>query len=49
MFGGHRQYGIGHVMALVCHMISQGRVIKRSREFVCRRPSMVFVYHMIFQ
>ena len=27
-FGGHRQFGIGNIMVLFCHVISQDHVIK---------------------
>ena len=38
-FGGHRQYGSGDVMVLVCHVISQENVMKRSYDFIGRTPS----------
>ena len=34
MSGGHRHYGIGDIMVLVCQMIFQDHEIKVSREFV---------------
>ena len=38
-FGGHRHCGSGDIMVLVCHVISQHHVIKRSYDFMGRNPS----------
>ena len=39
-FGGHRHCDSGDIIVLVCHVISQEYVIKRSRDFNCSNPSM---------
>ena len=39
-FGGHRHCDSGDIIVLVCHVISQEYVIKRSRDFNCSSPSM---------
>ena len=33
-FGSHRRYGSTDIMILVCHLISQDRVIEGSRNFI---------------
>ena len=38
-FGGDRQSGSDNIMILVCHMILQDLVIKRSCDFMARSPS----------
>ena len=38
-FGGHRYCGSGYMMILVCHVILQDHVIKRSCDFMDRSPS----------
>ena len=37
-FGDHRHCGNGDMMVLVCHMILQDQVMKRSCDFMGRRP-----------
>ena len=37
--GGHRHCGSEKIMALACHMILQGYMIKRSCNFMDRSPS----------
>ena len=39
MFGGHRHCGNGDIMLLVCRVISQDSMIKRSCDFMGRIPS----------
>ena len=37
-FGGHKRYGSGDMMILVCHVISQDHMIKRSCDCMGRSP-----------
>ena len=38
-FGGHRHCDSGDIMILVCHVILQDNVIKRSYDFIGRSLS----------
>ena len=38
-FGGHRHCDSGDIIVLVCHVISQECLIKRSRDFSCSSSS----------
>ena len=38
-FSGHRHSGGGDVMVLVCHVISQDHLIKKSSDFMGRTPT----------
>ena len=38
-FGGHRRCGSENIMILVCHVIFQNHVIKRSCDFIGRSLS----------
>ena len=38
-FGGHRHYGNGDIVVLVCHITSQDHVIKASCDFMGKGPS----------
>ena len=38
-FGGHRHYGNGDILVLVCHITSQDHVIKASCDFMGKGPS----------
>ena len=38
-FGSHSHCGCGNIMVLVCHVISQSHVMKRSRYYMGRYPS----------
>ena len=39
MFGDHKDFGIGYLMALFCHVISHDHAVKGLSHFLGRSPS----------
>ena len=37
-FDGHKHYGSGGIMVLVCHVVSEDHMIKGSFDFIGRSP-----------